>query len=391
MSKSYDAIIIGAGIMGCCTAFELAKKGLKVVVLDKTRIGEGPTGESSAIIRQHYSNELTARMAQYSLKVFQEFEEQIGEGCGFNATGFVVLVPASDRAGLEAIIAVQRGIGINTRMISVDDLRELMPFLDTADMVAAAYEPDSGYVDPYLTVNAYARAARRLGTDVFQNTAVSSILFDAGKVTGVRTVDAVFYAPVVVNCTGAWGAQVAAMVGVTLPIDACRVQVSLLRRPPGHEAPHPVVVDFVHASYFRSDAGGVTVAGLIDPAEAKNIVDPDNYRKQTDLEFVSDLGERLTKRYPALEHSEILEGFASLYAVTPDWHPIMDEIPPASGFFQCSGFSGHGFKLAPAVGVMSVDMITGTPDSGLDYRAFRLSRFEEGKAIHGSYEFSILG
>ncbi|MCH8276991.1 MAG: FAD-binding oxidoreductase [Bacteroidetes bacterium] len=169
------------------------------------------------------------------------------------------------------------------------------------------------------------------------------------------------------------------------------MQVSLLRRPPGHEAPHPVVVDFVHASYFRSDAGGVTVAGLIDPAEAKNIVDPDNYRKQTDFEFVSDLGERLTKRYPALKHSEILEGFASLYAVTPDWHPIMDEIPPASGFFQCSGFSGHGFKLAPAVGVMTVDMITGTPDSGLDYRAFRLSRFEEGKAIHGRYEFSILG
>ncbi len=391
MSKTYDAIVIGAGIMGCCAAFELAKKGMKVAVLDKGHIGAGPTGESSAIIRQHYSNELTARMAHYSLRVFHDFEETVGEDCGFNATGFVVLVPESDRAGLEANIAVQQAIGINTSMISAEDLREILPFLDTAETVAAAYEPDGGYADAYLTVNAYARAARRLGAEVRPNTKVTSILLGSGRVDGVETSGAAYYAPVIVNCAGAWGARVAALAGVELPINACRVQVGLLRRPPGHEAQHPVVIDFENASYFRSDAGNITVAGLVDPAEADEIVDPDNYRKQADFDFVSDLGERLVRRYPALEHGEIMEGFASLYAVTPDWHPIMDELPPGSGFFQCSGFSGHGFKLGPAVGVMAADMITRSRESGFDHRAFRLSRFAEGETVQGSYEYSILG
>ncbi|MCO6450310.1 MAG: FAD-binding oxidoreductase [Caldilineales bacterium] len=391
MSRNFDAIIIGAGIMGCATALELSRRGLHVVVLEKGQVGSGGTGKSSAIIRQHYSNELTARMALYSLGVFQNFAERVGDECGFTKTGFLVLVAAKDRAGLEANIAMQQRLGIRTEMLSAEALREIVPQMATADLVAAAYEPDSGYADPYLTVTAYAAAARQAGATFFLNTAVTGLRFQSGKVIGVDSAAGAFDAPVVVNATGAWGAQVARLAGVEAPIASCRVQVAFFRRPPGHEKPHPVVGDFIHAIYFRPETGGLTLAGLIDPSEADAVVDPDAFNEQADPAFILDTGERLVGRYPAMEQAQSTGGYASLYAITPDWHPIVDQAPTGSGFYQCSGFSGHGFKLGPAVGLMMADLITKPDHPTFDPAMFRLDRFALGQPVRGQYEYSIVG
>ena len=391
MSTSYDVILIGGGIMGCCTAFELAQRGVKVAVFDKLTIGEGPTGHSSAIIRQHYSNELTARMAQFSLNVFHNFFELVGGECGFEQTGFVVLVDAKDQAGLEANIAMQRSLGIRTEAISPQTLQELMPGVAVSDLTIAAYEPDSGYADPYLTVNSFAAAARKHGTDVYPSTEVTGIRFSGGRVTGVDTNKGQFDAPIVANCGGAWGRRIAAMAGVDAPIDPCRVQVALYRRPPGEPETHPVVIDFIQAAYFRSETGDQTLAGLVDPAEADAIVDPDRFKETVDMDFIVEAGERLVKRYPAMERSESTGGFASLYAVTPDWHPIVDEAPAGSGFFTCSGFSGHGFKLGPAVGRMLADRLLQVADALFDPYPFRLNRYAEHAEVRGQYEYSIVG
>jgi len=364
---------------------------MKVALLEKDIIGAGPTGKSSAIIRQHYSNELTARMALFSLGVFRDFENQIGGECGFTQTGFIAVVPAKDRKGLEANVALQQGIGIQTELLSTESLTELMPALDTADLVAAAYEPESGYADPYLTVTALARAARREGVTIFQETQVTGLRFVGGKVTGVDTVKQRFDAPQIINCTGAWGAQVMAMAGVNVPINSCRVQVAFFRRPPGHEAMHPVFADFINATYFRPETGNLTLVGLIDPGEANAIVDPDNYFEGIEDEFVFEAGEGLVRRYPAMEQSQHTGGYASLYAITPDWHPIIDELPATSGFFVCSGFSGHGFKLGPAVGVMMADLVTGDRHSEFDPHLFRFSRFAENDPVRGQYDYSIVG
>jgi sarcosine oxidase subunit beta len=251
MSNLYDVIIVGGGIMGCCAAYELARRGLKVGLFEKRTIGEGPSGRSSAIIRQHYSNQLTARMALHSLHVFQSFDEQLGDECGFTQTGFVVLVEEKDRAGLEANLTLQRGVGIHTELLSREDLSEILPAMVTGDLVAAAYEPESGYADPYLTVNAYARAARRAGATIHQDTEARRIRLEKGHVTGIDTAADRFHGPLVLNCTGAWASGLAATAGVGLPIHSCRVQVAFFRRPLGHAAAHPVVGDFVNAIYFR--------------------------------------------------------------------------------------------------------------------------------------------
>ncbi|RME86086.1 MAG: FAD-binding oxidoreductase [Caldilineae bacterium] len=391
MQQTFDVIVVGAGIMGCSTAYQLARRGLKVAVLEKGLVASGGSGKSSAIIRQHYSNELTARMALYSLRVFQHFDEVVGGECGFTETGFVALTSAHDRAGLEANVALQRRVGIRTEILGPEALLEVMPGLNTADLVAAAWEPESGYADPYLTVNSFAQAARREGAQIFQQTRVTGVRFAGGRVQGVDTTQGRFDAGVVVNATGAWGAQVAAMAGIEAPIKSCRVQVGFFRRPPGHEAPHPVVADFVHAVYYRSETGALTLAGLIDPSEAEAVVDPDDFDEQVEPGFVLEVGERIIARYPVMEQSESTGGYASLYAITPDWHPLVDEVPDGSGFYICAGFSGHGFKLGPAVGKMMADLVTGVEDPEFDPTMFRFTRFEENDPVRGQYEYSIVG
>ena len=391
MSQAFDVIIIGAGIMGSATAFELAKRGLKVALLDKKGVGAGGTGQSSAIIRQHYSKELTARMAKFSLGVFQNFDDQVGGECGFTQSGFLLVAAAKDLDGLKANIALQQKLGIQTELIDQETVHKLMPALKTSDLVAAAYEPESGYADPYLTVTSYANAAKREGAILFQDTPVTGIRFAGDKVVGVDTSEGPFSAPLVLNCTGAWSAQVAKMVGVDIPINSCRVQVAFFRRPTGHEASHPVFADFINATYFRSETGGLTLVGLVDPEEAKAIVDPDNFHEGVDDEFIMEAGERLIKRFPAMEQSQVTGGYASIYAITPDWYPIVDELIPGSGFFVCSGFSGHGFKLGPAVSVMMADWLTGATDPLFEPSLFRLSRFAENKLVRGQYEYSIVG
>lgn len=391
MTNVFDIIVIGGGIMGCSTALELARRGLKVALLDKQIIGAGPTGKSSAIIRQHYSNELTARMALYSLGVFQDFENRVGGECGFTRTGFLALAPKSDSKGLRANVALQRGVGIESDLLTAEDLRELFPGLVTSDLVVAAYEPHSGYADPYLTVTSYAKAAREAGVALQQETAVTGILFDGEKVAGVRTSAGNFSSPIVVNATGAWAAQVAALANLEVPIDSCRVQVAFFRRPSGHEAQHPIVADFINATYFRSETGQLTLVGLIDPSEADAIVDPDHYKEGLDDDFVMEAGGRLVNRYPAMEESQFTGGYASLYAITPDWHPIIDELPQGSGLYICSGFSGHGFKLGPAVGLMTADLITGESQPLFDPALFRFGRFAENDPVRGQYEYSIVG
>lgn len=387
---TYDAIIIGAGIMGLSTAYQLGQRGLEVLVLEKSTLGAGGTGESSAIIRQHYSNEVTARMALESLHVFQDFKEIVGGESGFVQAGFLVLTTAAEVEGLRSNVAWQRSLGIKTEVLDGMAVLELFPSLEASDVVAA-YEPESGYADPNLVLNSYAEAANRSGARILQETEVIGISLAGGKVSEIETTQGQFAGPIVINCAGAWGGRVAALTGLGIPVSSCRVQVAFFQRPEGHKSPHPVVVDFVHGVYWRAETGGITLVGLIDPEEENAVVDPDRYHKSLDREFIEEAGERLVRRFPAMDRSRARGGYASLYAITPDWHPIIDEAVPGSGFFLCTGFSGHGFKLGPAVGRMTADMVLGEESKQPDRRLFRLKRFAEGDPVRGGYEYSIVG
>jgi sarcosine oxidase subunit beta len=384
-------IIIGGGIMGCATAFELSGRGARVALLEKKSLGAGSSGKSSAIIRQHYSNEVTARMAKYGLKAFQNFEQAIGGPAGFTPTGILLIATDKDVEGLAQNVSFLQQQGIKTELLYRDEIMHRWPYLSDDNLAAAAYEPEAGHVDPNLTLNSYAAAARRNGASIFLDTEVNKVRVRAGRVVGVDTHQGSFDAPLVLNCAGPWVRQVAKMAGSDLPVNPCRVQVAFFRRPDAAPDSHPIVADFPNAVYWRPETGKLTMVGLIDPSEADNVVDPDRFNERMDSDFPLVAGEALSARFPEMENSTVTGGYAALYAIAPDWHPVIDEVIPGSGFFVCAGFSGHGFKLAPAVGLMTADMLTGQETSGMHHQLFRLSRFAENDPVRGRYEYSIVG
>lgn len=213
MKTVTDVVVIGGGIMGTSTAFRLAERGLKVTLVEKGHLASGSTGKSSAIIRQHYSNETTARMALHSLRVFQNFADIVGDECGFRPVGFVVLAAAKDRAGLEANVALQQAVGIQTRLLADAELCTLAPGIAQADELVAAYEPEGGYADPWLTVNAFGNAARRQGATILLHCEVLAVKMTNGRVTGVVTTQGEIATAAVVNTAGPWGGRIARMVG----------------------------------------------------------------------------------------------------------------------------------------------------------------------------------
>ncbi|MCL4395883.1 MAG: FAD-binding oxidoreductase [Chloroflexi bacterium] len=393
MLSTADVVVIGGGITGTSAAFQMARRGMKVVLIEKRFVGAGSTGKSSAIIRQHYSNEITARMALFSLRVFQNFAQEVGGDAGFVQTGFVVLVEAKDQAGLEENVAMQKSVGVNTRLVAPAELRELDLGIADVDAIAAAFEPESGYADPASTAASYAEAARRYGAEIVQGTSVTGIEMAGGRVQSVRTTAGSIATPAAVNCTNAWAPSIGQMVGVDLPVTASRHQVATFQRPPANAKPHVAAGDFVNHIYYRPEGALLTLVGSIDSAEAEHQVDPDHYNESADYTFIEDAARRIRNRYPYMEQALSKGGWSGIYGVTPDWHPIIDEVPSGSGFFVAAGFSGHGFKLGPAVGVLIADMVqrSSAPTAGLDRSLFQYARFGQGRPVRGKYEYSIVG
>jgi glycine/D-amino acid oxidase-like deaminating enzyme len=385
MSETADVVIVGGGVTGCSIAYHLAQRGVRdVVVLEKGVVASGATGKSSACVRQHYSTAETCRMVLQSLHFFERFAEHTGgRSAGFVRAGYLLGVDDRLHEAMRRSVALQQSVGIDSRLIDPKEMRELEPRLYVDDFLAGCYEPDAGYADPVATAQGFAGAARDRGVRIREDTALVGIEVRDGRVAGVRTSRGEIATRAVVNAAGTWGDRVGRLVGVEIPIAVCRHKINLFARPPQAAAPHPLVYDFVHNIYTRPEAGGLTLVGPLE-SEVADVADPDRYNEGVTFEETADAMERAVRRFPVMESASLAKGYAGCFDVTPDWHPILDE-SPVPGFYVAVGFSGHGFKLSPAVGDMMARLVAEGSRPGDDVRAFRLSRFAEGKPIRGTY------
>jgi sarcosine oxidase subunit beta len=391
MTTSTDVIVVGGGINGASVAFNLAKAGLQVTLIEKDFIAAGPTGRSSAIIRQHYSHEVTARMALRSLCIFQNFDDVVGGDPEFQQTGFLLAARPEDVEMLEANVTLQQGVGIDTHLVSPEEVQELEPYISIKGIAAAAYEPESGYADPAATTTAYVDRARDLGASLQVGTRVRTVLVEGGRVNGVATDKGTFHAGAVVLAAGPWTPLIADTVGIGLPIKASRHQVASFKRPDEFER-HMVFAGFADAVYVRPETGQLMLVGSIEPGEADDDVsNPDSFNERVDFEVVAEFSQRVAQRYPLMERGSSAGGWASIYDVTPDWHPVMGALPGVDGLYCVAGTSGHGFKLGPAVGEMMADLVINGEKPDSDINLFGLSRFAEGESVAGKYEYSIVG
>jgi len=375
MARTADAVIIGAGTTGLSIAFHLAEAGMRdMLVLERRFVGAGGTGRSVGIIRQLYPTPETTAMVVRSLAVYRDFDAAVGGESGYVRCGALIGVDAQMRATLERTMKLQRSLGVSAELLDPSDVARVEPRIDASRLGAVLYEPESGYADPSGVAAAYAAAARRNGVTIAQDTEVTAVSVASGRVAGVETsrgerIDT----PIVVNAAGLWSPVVAGLAGVELPIVVGRHPVFVVERDAGFGAPHPVFLDLAGGSYVRPESGGLTLTGSLTDDETRHPMDPEMLGADVGLEEATDVLERTGRALPRLAEARYRRGWAGAFDITPDWMPILDE-SPLRGFWIAAGMSGHGFKLAPAIGEMMADLIAGrTPV--VSPEPFRLGRF----------------
>ena len=385
MAETADVIVIGAGVHGASLAFHLAERGIHATVLEKGVVASGATGRSSGLVRMHYDVEAEARLACRSYAYFSDWANRVGGECGFTRVGFLQLVRLDEIAALRANVAMQQGIGITTDVVDADEVRRLLPGIAIDDGQVAAYEPLSGYADPTQTAGSLVSAAVARGARLVQGCAVTGVRVTGGRVVGVDTSRGAFDAPIVVDAAGAWAARVAAMVGIELPVKVWRHDVAYVLRPP--EIPrHPVFIDFDNAFYARPEGESLTLVALEDGNPVTSDASADAPVDAAAPGFIEKAAERVVKRLPEFARAGLHSAHSGQDGITPDQHPIIGPAGP-DGFWLDCGFSGTGFKTAPAVGASLAELVAEGVGANDDLSIYRLERFAEGRRIVGEHPY----
>ena len=389
MTRTADAVVIGGGVTGASIAFHLAGLGMKrVLVLERKFLAAGGTGRSVGVIRQLYPTPETSAMVLRSLRVFQHFTEAVGGEAGYVGCGVLIGVSAAMRPKLEATLAVQRALGIRAELLEPADVARIEPRINAVGLGAVLHEPESGYGDPTAVTLGYADAARRRGARIEQGVEVVAIQQAGGRVTGVTTATGErIDAAVVVNCAGLWSRTVGRLAGIDLPIVVGRHPVFIVERDAAFGPPHLVYLDLAGGSYVRPETGNLTLTGSLTDDEAEHPMDPELLGSEAGFEEASAVLERTGRAVPRLAEARYRQGYAGAFDITPDWMPILDESPLA-GFWIAAGMSGHGFKLAPAVGELLAALITGAAPP-VNPASFALGRFA-GTEVAGTFVASYL-
>lgn len=384
-----DAVIIGGGVIGCAIQYHLAQLGMTdTVLLERDVLGSGSTGRSQAICRMHYSNPITTALAWQSLAVFTDFDQRVGGQSGFVKTGYLVVVKDSDRSGLERNVAMQQELGVATGLASRDDLAQLAPMVTLFDDECAAWEPESGYADPHLVTTSYAARARERGGRILMRTPAAGIETAGGRAQAVVTAAGARIATgTVIVAAGPWSQQVLAGVGVDAPLLPVRHQVATVVRPADRIPHHPTVGDISQSFSFRPDGSSLTMMGYGDDDPEP---DPDLFPQGVELADTASALERLARRVPGMAESYYRGGWSGLFTTTPDWHPILDAAPGVAGLYCAIGFSGHGFKLSPAVGKAMAELVAEGRARDVDLTPLRFGRFAEGDLLESSYRYRVL-
>ena len=391
MSIITDVVVIGGGIMGTATAYQLAKRGIGVTLLEKSHLAAGSTAYTCGVIRQHYSIETLARMAHRALGVWGNFDEVVGGNVGFMRTGILWVAGSDHKAEFVENSVMLKSIGIKADILDKVAIKELAPYLETDDVQIGIFEPEGGVADGSMACNAFATRCSQLGGKIKQGVEVLNIRLGGDKIIGVDTSDGPIDAPVVVNTAGPWGPKLAKLAGIDILAEPSRHQVVSFKQPDDFEKPlHPAVADFVNGFYTRPDTGGLSNFGSLEDDTSDVVHNPDSYNTKADRSFLEDMVERSIRRFPDLNRGKYHSGWAGLYTVTPDWRPIIDKVDQIPGFIVGLGFSGSGFKIGPVVGEMLADLATGDKQCPIDSSLFRLNRFKDGKEIESDYEFNIV-
>ncbi|MGA7684715.1 MAG: FAD-dependent oxidoreductase [Terriglobales bacterium] len=374
-----DVVLIGGGIVASSIAYHLVSAGCKnVLVLEReTAQGKGSTGKSMGGVRAQFSTPVNIQMSLYSIPFYASFEERLGYPCDYRPQGYLFCATSDKHlAYLRANYEKQIAMGLkNARLIGGDEIRAMFPQMRGDDIVGGSFCSTDGFVDPYSAMIGFMTWASDHGATLWKNAMVQSITRD--DAFHIATTRGTISTPTVVNCAGAWSAEIARMVGITLPVEPLRRM--LVPTEPFDQFPHtaPMIIDMSNGFHFRPESRGFLLAWN-DPEETPG------YKTEFEPSFIEKILTRAADRVPVFENVAVnpKRAWAGLYEMTPDHHPILGESPEVPGFFFANGFSGHGVMHAPATGKILSDLILGGKTDLIDATLLNFSRFAEGRMIH---------
>lgn len=349
-----SVVVVGGGVMGASIAFHLAEAGVPdVVLVERDELGSGSTSRAAGGVRAQFSDALNIAIAARSLRAFAEFGRRPGAEIDLRRVGYLfALTREEDVAAFRTSIALQRELGVPSRLLSADDAAALCPLLRTDDVLAAAFSPSDGHATPEAVVHGYAAGARAHGAHLARSCEVLDIESGADGIRRVVTSRGAIATGTVICAAGAWSARIGTMVGVRLPVVPLRRQVLFTEAIPGLPRQLPFTIDFASSFYFHREGPGLLV-GMSDPAERPG------FSTETTDGWIPGLLAVAERRAPAVAAVGIRGGWAGLYEVTPDHNAILGEDERVGRFLYATGFSGHGFLQGPAVGEIVRDLVLG--------------------------------
>lgn len=366
-----DIVIIGGGVMGASTAYHLAVRGMKnIVLLERDELfGQGATGRCAGGVRYQFGTEINIRLSLASLPMLERFTDETGQDVNYRKCGYLfVLTDEKDSAEFQQNLNLQNNLGAKTEWLSGDEVRRRLPLMNLKDALGGTFNQQDGLVDPNSVVMGYISAAQRMGVKTINNMEVNGIRVSGDKVTGVETAHGLIETRLALNAAGPWSAQVGRLAGVHIPVQPIRRQMFTTTPLPNVPPDFPFVIDFSQSLYFHREGEGLLI-GMSNPDEKPGF----DQNVDDDFELIN--LEAAVRRMPLIEKAGRASHWAGLYEVTPDAHPIFGRTP-VDGFLVVAGFSGHGFMHGPISGRLMAEYILDGKFLSVDVSMLNLERFK---------------
>ena len=370
-----SVVVIGGGVVGCSIAYNLAKKGITdVVLIEKSFLSSGATGRCGAGVRQQWGTKQNCLLARESMRIFENFKDilEINRDIELKQKGYLLLAYSENELKqFKKNIEIQHSLSIPSRLVTPQEAKEIVPGLNIDKLVGGAFCPTDGHANPFQVNIGYAEAAERLGVEINKFTEVKGIRVKNNSIIGVETNKGFITTSKVVDAAGGWSQQIAKWVGVELPIYSERHEILVTE--PVKPMLDPMLMSFSFNIYCQQTPEGSFIMGYGPENE------PPSYNMNSSWEFLETMSQKATFLLPSLKNIRIIRQWAGLYNMSPDKQPIVSKLNEVEGFYIACGFSGHGFMLAPAIGILMADIIT---ESELTYDVvLDIERFKRGEVI----------
>ncbi|WP_306594044.1 NAD(P)/FAD-dependent oxidoreductase [Corynebacterium striatum] len=363
-----NVVIIGGGVMGMSAAWNLASRGVKgIVVLEQHELGCGSSAKPMGGVRANFSDPNNIILGKRSLEKYGRFHEDFGVNIELSKVGYLFLARNEEEAAnLEVATQTQNELGVNSYMVSPQQVHELNPFIDPASIVVGAYSPDDGYACPAAAVDGYRRACQSLGVTILDHTEVRDITTAGGKIEAVLTNRGVIRANQVICAAGAWSKRIGEMAGQELPVEPVRRMIGITAQRPQAHATVPFTLD-LGTTFYMHNYYNALLLGISHKEEV-------GFNREWTYEWLNDFNDAARIVAPSLVDPHLEAGWAGFYENTPDHNAIIGASNTVEGFYYITGFSGHGFLQGPAAGELIADIVT-NKESFLPHDAFTVDRF----------------